>query len=498
MKKIFVHVGTHKTGSSAIQKFLTQNRDNLIKYNYRYDFIPEEGINHSTLDFVNKGQELQLDNNFNYIFSSEDLYINFECIKCFLLDKSNEFEIKIIIYLRRQDIMKQAVYNQIVKMGHFAEKIYQDHHYNLDYSVFLGKMSKLFSKRNIIVRPYESSQFYGGSIYADFLNILGLKLSSDFQFDDEVVNPSLSNDGLEYCLYINKLNLAFSVRDQINKMVIQLESITKHHRMFREHNILPPVRRRKIIAAYSVSNAKIAREYLNRSNGMLFTDPLPDINEPWSSPLCINQEKAYSITKSIYSLNRSLIYNAFKHTNFSSGNPDYYSEAKDFLLPVFRKVLSEFEIKELEKDSSENDVLRKVFETLKLYCALTPDNFFDLIYNYTPNISKKSIVGGYIELVSTGGDPFFELLPLTINDGSVTYIKLIIDSPAKTIAQCFFNIKNSSYYPTECCIERQLDKGLNEVYFIIDDARFSGQLRIDPGTIAGVFKIKEIIIKTSY
>ena len=497
-KTLFVHVGTHKTGSSAIQRFLTENRDRLENYGYKYDFINKDEINHCAFDFVNEGKGLRLDNGFNYIFSCENLYIDFDQIKYFLLDKANEFEIKIIIYLRRQDAMKQSVYNQVVKTGFFSGKIYQEHHYNLNYYVFLDKVAQLFSKENIIVRPYEKSQFVGGSIYADFLNILDIKLSSDFRVDDSVVNPSLSHDGLEYCLYINKLNLPVALKDQINRKVIKLESVEKHHQMFREHNILPPVRRRKIIENYAESNAKIATEYLKGNGGVLFKDPLPDINEAWVPPLPITQEKAYSITQFIYSLNSKLVYNVFKHMISSSENTASYIEAKDFLLPVFRKALSEIEIGILEKGGSENDVINELFAASRLLRTITPDNFFASTYEYTPDISSKSIVGGYVELVSTGGDPFFELLKITEELGNITYIRLTIDAPDKTIAQCFFNTKDNSYYSSDNYVERELNKGLNEVYFIIEDAGFDGQLRIDPGQIAGIFKIKEIVIKTGY
>ncbi len=496
MKKIFVHIGTHKTGSTAIQRFLAKNRHNLIQYNYKYDFVSEGEINHCNLDFMAEGKGLELNKNFNYIFSNENLYTNFFNIKDFLLDKVADFEVNIIIYLRRQDIMKQAVYNQVVKTSGFTGKIYQDHHYNLNYYSFLNKLSAIFPKKNIIVRPYESSQFYGGSIYADFLNILNINLSSEFLVNDFIFNPSLSNDKLEYCLYINKLDLPVSLRTQINELVVRSESIKEGNQIFREHNTLPPFRRRKIIDYYGPSNTKIAKEFLNRDDGRLFKDPQPETNGTWKKPPSINYKTALSITKFIYTLNKKLLYSAFKHIVSSSKNSNSYNEAKDFLLPIFKNVLSNIEIDALKQGKSEKDLLRNKFESSDLHCIINTENFIDLTSSFSPDISHKAAVNGHIELLSKGGDPYFELFPITGNRGNIIYIKLIIDSPDKTFAECFFKINGNSHYLNESYIRKELNKGLNETYFVIDDERFNGQLRIDPGLIAGIYKIKEIVIKT--
>ena len=125
MKTIYFHIGTHKTGSTALQSFLLNNTQALIENNFIYDELIENGINHMDLSHSpNKWKNFHPNTNFNYIFSSEDFYFSF-------FEKKNEpkilehlkknpqrfknHEIKIIIYIKRQDLFSQSLNNEIIK-----------------------------------------------------------------------------------------------------------------------------------------------------------------------------------------------------------------------------------------------------------------------------------------------------------------------------------------------------------------------------------------------
>ena len=61
--------------------------------------------------------------------------------------------VKIICYLRRQDDLKQSIYNQSVKVG-FSEEVIAHDKYPLDYYSLLEKWSAAFGRDNVIVRVY--------------------------------------------------------------------------------------------------------------------------------------------------------------------------------------------------------------------------------------------------------------------------------------------------------------------------------------------------------
>ena len=49
-KTIYFHIGTHKTGTTAIQKFLVTNKDELLNLGYKYDYFDKQEMNQGYLD----------------------------------------------------------------------------------------------------------------------------------------------------------------------------------------------------------------------------------------------------------------------------------------------------------------------------------------------------------------------------------------------------------------------------------------------------------------
>jgi hypothetical protein len=72
----------------------------------------------------------------------------------------------------------------------------------------------------------------------------------------------------------------------------------------RQH-LLSPQQRRDIISPFEESNAKVAREYLGRSDGRLFYAPLPDLQEPWKPYEGLTMEKIVPIfIQMIFNINK--------------------------------------------------------------------------------------------------------------------------------------------------------------------------------------------------
>ena len=220
------------------------------------------------------------------LISSEIL---FKCCQEYIQavrEYTSEYDVKIIVYLRRQDRMMNSVVNQLTKQNSETwTDIYQisPEHTSpkKDYFKFMQPCADVFGKENIIVRPYEKGQFYGGSIFSDFFHfVFSLELTDEFLLPERDHNSRLHRVALEYKRLINFLPLAL---DQKRNTVepLRLYSQQLYSQKREDYDILSPVQCLEIIHQHDKSNENIAREYLGREDGRLFYDPLPDPSKPW-------------------------------------------------------------------------------------------------------------------------------------------------------------------------------------------------------------------------
>ena len=119
----------------------------------------------------------------------------------------DDLEIKVIVYLRKQADYLESQYRECVRTVLMEESVFDvfnfDHEIlkgvkdSLDYYTVLEEMAKVTGVENIIVRPYEKTQFYKQNIVDDFLNILGLRMDETFVLPERNYNPPISNPALE-------------------------------------------------------------------------------------------------------------------------------------------------------------------------------------------------------------------------------------------------------------------------------------------------------------
>lgn len=138
-KKLFIHIGTGKTGTTALQMFLCQNKNQLLKYGYKYADSYLENFNHHGL-CVNAYQlnENEIKHRLNTLAneirnSDKNMIISSEYfpglsandIKLYCENLSVEFDVHVVVYFRRQEEFLEAWFNQIVKSGELKRDIKQ-------------------------------------------------------------------------------------------------------------------------------------------------------------------------------------------------------------------------------------------------------------------------------------------------------------------------------------------------------------------------------------
>ena len=303
MKTLYLHIGTPKTATTAIQLFCADNETVLNTHGYTF---PDFGINYrytanrrnahfligelhpktGTVDIEKEDDTVQqcftkiyrLFEKFdNVILSDEGLWKNGFLYQ----DRSwkkiqNElqkgiFTVKVIVYLRRQDDLLYSRWSQQLKTAYGLTSPNYVRNWNdtlahlpsmmFDYYDALKKIEHYVGKDNLVVRRFDKEHFYGNSIYADFLNTVGLEFSPEYNIRQETANVSLTKNNTEIKRILNglpELNQSCNriFRDCLAKSSEQAADDRKYS-MFSQQEMLD------FMSKYESGNNKIAKEYLN-------------------------------------------------------------------------------------------------------------------------------------------------------------------------------------------------------------------------------------------
>lgn len=234
-KTLYVHIGTTKTGTTAIQSFCIDNQEVLNQKGYCYPLFPysykdvserrnahfliAEASDKNSGRFregMDRIREL-FDKYQNIILSDEGIWssvyeqrINmWRALKAEA--KEAGFKVKVIVYLRRQDTYLISGWNQMVKsgIGNGADKPWDEYVKDLvyinkmNYATHLKKIAAFWGEKNIIVRRFEPKRFKNGSVYADFLDAVGLQLTDEYRIEQSERNTRLSGNTHEIQRVLN-------------------------------------------------------------------------------------------------------------------------------------------------------------------------------------------------------------------------------------------------------------------------------------------------------
>ncbi len=299
-KELYFHIGTVKTGTTALQRFLASKRDALRKKGIIYPINPDGSAAHHRLswsfqakakkrrldwpDDLKEPQEewefvlKQLTSDKGLITSEDFLWIPPEAVPE-VRKFTSELQVKLIVYWRQRDDLENSWYNQLVKRG--AISTLPSYRTGLTSKKHLALWAKVFGKENVILRPYERCQLYQGNVLADFLHhVFGLEPKDEFTLPEEKANTRLHRVVLEYKRQVNHLPiLLLQNRKVVNPLRSASDMLSEKGR--KDYPVFSPRQRLELIKEYKKENAAIAREFLGRKDGKLFYDSLPDLDEDW-------------------------------------------------------------------------------------------------------------------------------------------------------------------------------------------------------------------------
>lgn len=210
---LILHIGTEKTGTTTIQEFLHLNREPLANYGIYFpksiglrnhrplaswcltmkrsdDYLRLNGLVDASLREVWKKKfikdfdaELQnINPDITHILLSSEHFsalLNYmdeiEALKNLL---SNWFyDIKIIVYLRRQDMLTTSLLSTYCRVGIVNDKILPDTsnlRFYFNYWNLLEKWAAIFGSANIQPKVFETSEFKNNNLLSDFISVCGL------------------------------------------------------------------------------------------------------------------------------------------------------------------------------------------------------------------------------------------------------------------------------------------------------------------------------------
>lgn len=277
-KKLYIHIGNHKTGTTSLQHALLCNAPALAGHglklfheNHHTGLLQQPHV-HSWLGFINSeflvpygmrvtAPELlaeKLDQmESDVIISSENFSFFFEQSAIDeLRDHLEKFfsEIHIVCYLRRQDRHIISHHQEGSKLyrraennlfGHSTRAIPDEspfHSLYLDYNRRLGLWAKAFGQDRLTLRIYDRKQLHNNDVVSDFFSLLGI---DSFQATDEK-NVSLGFNDVKLGHIINSssdlqhksslINILQSGPDDRYRLLPSRSEARRYYSRYRECN----------------------------------------------------------------------------------------------------------------------------------------------------------------------------------------------------------------------------------------------------------------------
>lgn len=283
MKKVILHIGRHKSGTSSLQHFLVRNRLLLEQHDYLYPHTGIRSVAHhdianafSQKNVLEKGapaifeselirtfrNELAMTNATNIIVSSEKFTA---CNPRYMKELFNGYEVDVVIYLRDQLSYLASAYAQKVHAKPITANI-RDHyntHFsrNMDYWKFIERWTSAFGD-NVKVALFDREVLHEGDIVKDFLLRFTSIDSTDqsLQALEKDHNPTLGTRLLIYKLYLNRYLPHPAVKNK--HLYHQFAEMTSDKKLSGKFKITRSLAS-EVIAQCNASNQKVAAKYFD-------------------------------------------------------------------------------------------------------------------------------------------------------------------------------------------------------------------------------------------
>ena len=234
MKQAILHIGTEKTGTTSIQSFLFAHRDLLARRGCLFPSTAGYVSNQRLVtyakrvpdpDLVEPGLELEDARTLadwkegfvvahcnevlpwlcaradaRLVYSSEHMQSRVqdteEIRRIARLVRPMVDEVRVIVYLRRQDRLALSAYSTTVRGGNARPFAFEDVNHAgpyYDQRALLERWASVFGERAITVRVFERARLVGGDVVDDFVDAAGIGHATG-----ELARPPSTNEALSW------------------------------------------------------------------------------------------------------------------------------------------------------------------------------------------------------------------------------------------------------------------------------------------------------------
>lgn len=302
-KTLYLHIGRPKTGTSALQAFLSANENELARHDIVYPKARTHNRAASGQTTAGNGASISLyleDKNTHahkdqweafvehlgswkgaVVVSSERFSGRAKEQLPKLMEKANEFgrPTKVIVYLRPQEELLASAYSEMIKRHQYTGEIsdfFEADHSRFQYLPFMRMLETVAGKENLLVRPYAKDAFLNGSLFDDFLNLIGVHDSEAFVSPEKFVNRSLSQLEGELLRKLNALEV------DVDALVEMLEQYPKSASS--EPLKVTPELAERVRQTYEEENATIAEQYFEGKDWLSRPANAGEVEAPNISP----------------------------------------------------------------------------------------------------------------------------------------------------------------------------------------------------------------------